>query len=99
MPAIFIAIAIGVTWLVVGRMRSLSTKPYGLWRKLTERVVLSIIVLSAVALAGNSLFNTIAIHRFWALNPPPGDIYTVNGHKMHIYCTGAAHLPSSLTRG
>jgi pimeloyl-ACP methyl ester carboxylesterase len=89
MPAIFVAIAIVVTWLVVGRMRSLSTKPYGLWRKLTERVVLSTIVLLAVALAGNSLFNTIAIHRFWALNPPPGDIYTVNGHKMHIYCTGS----------
>ena len=30
MPAIFIAIAIVVTWLVVGRMRSLATKPYGL---------------------------------------------------------------------
>jgi pimeloyl-ACP methyl ester carboxylesterase len=89
LPAILLAIAIVVTWLAVERLRSLSAKPYGLWRKLTERIVLSFSVLLAVALAGNSLFNTIAMHRFWALNTRPGDIHTVNGHKMHIFCTGS----------
>ncbi len=89
MPAILIAIAIVVTWLAVNRIRSVSARPYRLWRKLTERIVLSISVLLTVAVAGNSLFNTIAMHRFWALNPCPGDIYTVNGHRMHIFCTGS----------
>ncbi len=60
-----------------------------MWRKLAERIVLSIVVLLALAVAGYSSFNAIAIHHFWARNPPPGQIVAVGGHKMHIYCTGS----------
>lgn len=72
-------------------MRSLSTLHYRTLRKVAERIVLSIIVLLAVAVAGTSAFNAIALHHFWALNSAPGDFYAVNGHRMHIYCTDRAH--------
>ncbi len=88
MPAIILAVGILVIWLSVRRMRSLSTKHYRTWRKVAERIVLSIIALLAVAVAGASAFNAVALHYFWALNPAPGDFYVVNGHRMHIYCTG-----------
>jgi pimeloyl-ACP methyl ester carboxylesterase len=41
------------------------------------------------ALAGSSAYNTIALHLFWATNQPPGAFYSVNGHRMHIICTGS----------
>ncbi len=88
MPAIILAVGILVIWLSVRRMRSLSAKHHRTWRKVTERIVLSIIALLAVAVAGTSAFNAIALHHFWALNPAPGAFYAVNGHRMHIYCMG-----------
>jgi pimeloyl-ACP methyl ester carboxylesterase len=39
--------------------------------------------------AGSSAYNAIAIYHFWAANQPPGDFYSVNGHRMHIICTGS----------
>jgi pimeloyl-ACP methyl ester carboxylesterase len=88
MPAIILAVGILVIWLSVRRMRSLSAKHYRTWRKVTERIVLSIIALLAVAVAGTSALNAIALHHFWALNPAPGAFYAVNSHRMHIYCMG-----------
>jgi pimeloyl-ACP methyl ester carboxylesterase len=89
MPIIILVVAVVVTWLCVCRMRSLSTRTSGTWRKLADGVVLSAVVLLAVAVAGYGSFNAIAIHHFWARNPPPGQIVAVGGHKMHIYCTGS----------
>jgi pimeloyl-ACP methyl ester carboxylesterase len=89
MPTMILAVGILVIWLSVRRMRSLSTKHYHTWRKVAERIVLSIVALVAAAVAGNSSFNAIALHHFWALNPAPGAFYAVNGHRMHIYCTGS----------
>ncbi|MGO9777724.1 MAG: alpha/beta hydrolase [Terracidiphilus sp.] len=73
----------------VRRILSLSTKSYRTWRKVVERFVLSVVVLLAAAMAGSSAFNAIALHYFWAHNTPPGAFYTVNGHRMHITCTGS----------
>jgi pimeloyl-ACP methyl ester carboxylesterase len=75
--------------LSVRRFRSLSTKSYRTWRKVVERIVLSVVVILVVALAGSSAYNAIAIYRFWATNQPPGAFYSVNGHRMHIICTGS----------
>jgi uncharacterized protein YpmB len=71
-PTMILGVGILVIWLSVRRMRSLSTKPYHTWRKVAERIVLSIVALVAAAVAGNSSFNAIALHHFWALNPAPG---------------------------
>jgi pimeloyl-ACP methyl ester carboxylesterase len=89
MPIIILTAAILLIWLSVHRMRSLSTKTYGAWRKVIERVVLSMAVLLAIVTAGNTSFNAIALHRFWALHPAPGMIVDVDGRKMHIDCTGS----------
>jgi pimeloyl-ACP methyl ester carboxylesterase len=89
MPAIVLAVGILIVWLGVRRMLSLSKKGYRTWRKIAERVVLSAVVLVAAAVAASSSFNAIALYRFRALNPPPGTFYAVNGHRMHLNCTGS----------
>ena len=51
--------------------------------------MLPVVVLDVGGIAASAIFNAIAIHWFRAHNPPPGEIYIVNGHKMHMYCTGS----------
>lgn len=89
MPAIIFMIGILIMWLCIRRMLSLSKKSYPIWRKVAERIVLPIVALVATVAAGSSSFNAIALHWFHAHNPPPGEIYIVNGHKMRMYCTGS----------
>ncbi len=89
MPAIILAIGILVVWLSARRIRLLRKKNFRIWRKVVECVVLSIVVLVAAAVAGSSSFNAIARHHFRATNPRPGAFYTVNGHRMHMNCTGS----------
>lgn len=88
-PAVVFAIGILVLWLCVRRILSLQTKGYRTWRKVFERIVLSITVLVVATVSGGSAFNAVALHHFRTLNPPPGETYTVNGSRMHIYCTGS----------
>jgi len=89
LPAIIFVVGVLVIWLSVRRFRSLYTKSYRTWRKVVERIVLSVVVLLAAFVAGSSAYNAIALHLFWATNQPPGAFYSVNGHKMHINCTGS----------
>jgi pimeloyl-ACP methyl ester carboxylesterase len=89
MPGIILVVAVLVIWLSVRRMRSLSTRTYPMWRKVAERIFLPAVVFLALAVAGYTSFNAIAIHHFWVRNPAPGEFVAVGGHKMHIYCTGS----------
>lgn len=89
MPAFILVVALLMVWICVRRMRSLSAKGYRVWRKVTERVVLSFTVLLAIVLGGSSSFNAIRLYCFRAANPPPGILYTVDGRKMRINCTGS----------
>lgn len=88
MPAVILVAAFLLVWLCIRRMRSISAKDYRAWRKVTERVVLFFVTLLAIVLGGSSSFNAIKRYRFRAANPPPGILYTVDGRKMHINCTG-----------
>jgi pimeloyl-ACP methyl ester carboxylesterase len=88
-PALILLIGVVVIWLSVRRIRSLSANVSARWRRVAERIVLSAIVLLAAVVAGSASFNAIARLWFRAHNPPPGEIYTVDGHKMHMYCTGS----------
>ena len=99
MPAIILAIGILVVWLSVRRIRLLSTKNFRIGRKVVECILLSIVVLVAAAAAGSTSFNPIARHHFWATNPPPGAFYTVNGHQMHMNCTGSGSPTMILESG
>lgn len=88
-PAILLIVAVPIVWFSIRRMRSVSDARYSKGRKITERIVLSIVVLVMVVVAGSSSFNAIALHHFWAANPPVGQFVAVNGHNMHINCTGS----------
>ena len=89
LPAIIFVVGVLLIWLSVRRFRSLSSKSYRTWRKVVERIVLSVVVLFVAFVAGSSAYNAIALHHFWATNAPPGAFYSVNGHRMHIICTGS----------
>jgi len=89
LPTLIFVVGVLVIWLSLRRLRSHSTKSYRTWRKIVERIALSVVVLLAAGLAGSSAYNTIVLHHFWATNSPPGVIYSVDGHRMHIVCTGS----------
>jgi pimeloyl-ACP methyl ester carboxylesterase len=86
-PALIVLIGILIAWLATRRILSLRGKSYPTRRKMTERIVLALVALAAVALAASSGFNAIALHHF--RSRPPGQMYRVNGHTMRIDCTGS----------
>ena len=87
LPALIVLICILVAWSSLRRIGSLRRKSYPAWRKLTERIVLSLIALGAVVVAASSGYNAIALYRFRA--HAPGWMYAVNGHRMRIDCMGS----------
>jgi alpha/beta hydrolase fold len=74
--------------LSIRRLRTLQRTPHSKWRRITERVLLSLVILLFVVAAGSTTFNAIALRYYRAIYPAPGKIYRVNGHDMHLYCTG-----------
>jgi pimeloyl-ACP methyl ester carboxylesterase len=54
-----------------------------------DRAILAVLVLGSLGLAASAGFNAVALLRFRALNPPPGELVLVNGHRMHLNCTGS----------
>jgi pimeloyl-ACP methyl ester carboxylesterase len=88
-PAAIVVICALAAWLSVRRMLSPTQKNLGPLRRVCERVALSLTALLAVAVAVNCAWNAIAIQVFRATNPPLGNLYQVNGHKMQIYCMGS----------
>ena len=86
-PILFVLAGILVAWLATRRLLSLRSRSYPRWRKVTECVVLSLLTLVAVAVAGSSAFNAIALYRF--RRSPPGQTFLVDGHAMRIECSGS----------
>jgi pimeloyl-ACP methyl ester carboxylesterase len=85
-PVLFVLMGVLVAWLATRRLLSLRSRNYPRGRKVTERVVLSLLALAAVTLAGSSAFNAVALYRF--RHSPPGQTFLVNGHAMRIECSG-----------
>ena len=88
-PALILLVGIAIASLSVRRILRLRNNAYPTWRIVIERIVLSIVVLFWVIVAGSAGYNAVALGWFRAHNPPPGDFYTVTGHRMHIYCAGS----------
>ena len=88
LPIVLVLVAIVVVALSIRRLRNLQRTPHGKWRRITERVLLSLVILVCVLLAGCTAYNAVALRYYRAMYPPPGKIYSVNGHDMHLYCTG-----------
>lgn len=89
LPIVILAVGVFLVWLSVRRMVSPSMGTYSTWRRIAERVVLSIVVLVVAMVVGSTSYNAIAVNYFWSHNPAPGRIVDVDGHGMHIDCTGS----------
>jgi len=88
LPIAIVLVAILVVALSIRRLRTLQRTPHAKWRRITERVLLSLVILLCVIAAGSTIFNAAALRYYRSIYPAPGTIYRVNGHDMHIYCTG-----------
>lgn len=64
-------------------------KTTGRVRRIMRRTALGLGTLVILLAASGALYNALALHRLRAAHPPPGEIYTVDGHAMHIDCTGS----------
>ena len=93
MPAIILAVGILIVWLSIRRFLTLtdnrSGKVSGKGQRAVRRFALALIILGTVTVMASSILNAVAIRFFPGRNSPPGDIYLVGGHKMHIVCTGS----------
>jgi pimeloyl-ACP methyl ester carboxylesterase len=88
-PALILLIGVVVICLSIRRILSLSAKFSKRWRRVAQRIGLSLVVLLTSVVAGSASFNAIARLWFRAHNPPPGETFTVEGYKMHLDCTGS----------
>ena len=98
-PAFLLTLAILVAWLVARRMRSPATATQPLRRKAAERILLTVAAVCLLAVAVCGVYNAIAIHRFRTANPPLGQLYSVHGRWMHLYCIGAGEPTIVLEAG
>ena len=88
-PALILLIGVLVILLSMRRILTLARRYSRRWRRAVERIVLTLVILFVAAIAGSASYNSIALVWFRVHNPPPGDIYLVNGHEMHMVCTGS----------
>ncbi len=88
LPIVIVLIAILIIALSIRRLRTLQRAPHAKWRRITERVLLTLVILVCVSLAGSTIYNAAALRYYRAIYPAPGKIYSVDGHDMHLYCTG-----------
>jgi pimeloyl-ACP methyl ester carboxylesterase len=88
-PAFLLLFGSFVGWLGIRQMRSLRARSSSPWMRVVDGSILSVLVVGSFALASIASFNALALLRFRALNPPPGQIFLVNGHKMYLNCTGS----------
>ena len=68
-------------------MKQRSGKRGGWWRVVRRSLIGLVAGLVILGCAG-AIWNFLAVRRDRAANPPPGHLYVVNGHAMHLYCTG-----------
>lgn len=59
------------------------------WRRVVLRSLIGLIAGLVLLGCAGATWNFLAVRRDRAANPPPGRIYAVKGHAMHLYCTGA----------
>ena len=88
LPIAIVLVAVLFTALSIRRLRTLQRTPPGKWHRITERVLLSLVILVCVLAAGSTIYNAAALRYYRSIYPPPGKMYAVNGHEMHLYCTG-----------
>jgi pimeloyl-ACP methyl ester carboxylesterase len=89
MPIAIAVIALAVDALCLRHLALLSRRTLPLRRKWIRYVLPVAAVLLGTAVASCCAYNAIASRIFWAKHPPAGRFEVVNGHRMHIDCTGS----------
>jgi pimeloyl-ACP methyl ester carboxylesterase len=58
------------------------------WRRILGGIAVGLIVLVLLLGVAGFTWNELATRHYRNANPVPGTYYTVDGHQMHMYCTG-----------
>lgn len=58
------------------------------WR-IVRRLVAGLALLIIVLCISGALYNALALSHLRKTYPPPGQFVNVDGHRMHLYCTGS----------
>lgn len=87
-PSFIVVMALLAIFWAVRRLLRLRNLPIRKFRRITERVILSVVTLAALTACVSTTFNVAAHDLFVAHHPAPGQIYVVNGYRMHLWCTG-----------
>lgn len=88
LPAIIVLVALLVLVLSIRRFRKVGRLPHKKWRRVTERIVLSLVILVTAVVTLTTAYNTIAARYYESTFQAPGKLYNVGGYRMHLYCTG-----------
>ena len=86
LPALIVLAAAAGIWITIRRIRSGGRSSHSRWRKLVERIVLSLVILILAVAGTSSGYNAIAL--YIDRHPAPGKIYSVDGYPMRLDCTG-----------
>jgi pimeloyl-ACP methyl ester carboxylesterase len=88
-PAVLSLICAVTALLSVRHLRMLPARITSRAFRAFDRLVLFAMIFGTSALAVSAGFNAVALLRFREFNQPPGKIYLVNGHRMHMNCVGS----------
>jgi hypothetical protein len=67
-PSAVLIVALVFSGFCLHRIRVLSIKPYPKWRRICERIVLSLTILVVVAAGASAAFSALAIHHYRAVS-------------------------------
>ena len=99
MPVLVLVVAGLIAWMSCRRFFRPAVKAPCKSRRVVEQIVLSAIVLAALLVIAFSTFNAISIGFFRPRDPTPGIIYLIDGHKVHMNCTGTGSPTLMLESG
>jgi pimeloyl-ACP methyl ester carboxylesterase len=89
LATLFVVVCLLIVGVSARRLRGLRSKAPQRWRRIAERVVLIPLGLIAAVLACTATYSAVVIEAFRMRNPPPGESYLVDGHKMFMHCMGS----------
>jgi len=88
LPVLIVLVALLILAFSIRRILSVGRLPHRKWRRVTERLVLSLVTLVCTAATLTTAYNTIAQRYYQSIYKAPGKLYEVGDYRMHLYCTG-----------
>jgi pimeloyl-ACP methyl ester carboxylesterase len=85
-PAVVVLVACAAASCTIWRLTQLNKSGRSPARKLIERTILWPFTMIFLAVGLSTTFNAVAL--YWYRQPPPGNVYRVNGQLMRMECMG-----------